>query len=60
MLGGEENMKCRASLEETVTVPPNSGSFILVKIPGAEHLAESGLVEPTLDTKPSLFLDWSI
>lgn len=56
MLGGEENMKCRALLEETVTVPPNSGSFILVKIPGAEHLAESGLVEPTLDTNKAFIV----
>lgn len=32
-----------------MTVPPNSGSFIPVRIPGAEHLAEPGLVEPTLD-----------
>lgn len=42
MQGGEENMKCRTLLEETVTVLPNSGSFILVRITGAEHL--SGLV----------------
>lgn len=56
MLGGEENMKCRALLEETVTVPPNSGSFILVRIPGAEYLAESGLVEPTRDTKKAFIV----
>lgn len=56
MLGGEENMNCRASLEETVTVPPNSGSFILVRIPGAEHLAKSGLVEPILDTNKAFIV----
>lgn len=56
MQGGEENMKCRALLEETVTVLPNSGSFILVMIPGAEHLAKSGLVEPTRDTKKAFIV----
>ena len=40
-------MTCRVLLRETVTIPPNSDSFVPIRIPGEEHHSGSGLVEPS-------------
>jgi hypothetical protein len=45
-IGGEAAMVCRVEVRQQVVVPANSGVWVQVKLPNAEHLGTAGLVEP--------------
>ena len=38
-------MTCRVVLRETTIVPPNSGTFVPINIPYAQHLTNTGMIE---------------
>ena len=39
-------MVCRVEVKETTIIPPLTSMMLPVEVPGAEHLTESGYVEP--------------
>ena len=46
-IGGKFQMVCRVQSMNTVVIPSNSISTLLVKIPSVEHISDIAIVEPT-------------